>query len=108
MADVIVQAIADNFLTIMTITGSFKVSTPSKNIKSASTGNLRFVLTGALSKSRKEVAKDIEAAGHTMDKTITGKTDYLVAGNGPWGSKHKKAEKLGVKVINEEELLKLL
>ena len=64
----------------------------------------RFVLTGRLNRPRYDFEHEIEVAGHTMDKAITHQTDFLVAGEGPWGNKHKKAEKLGVTVISEPNL----
>ena len=39
---------------------------------------------------------------------VSGKLDYLVAGDNMGPSKREKAEKLGVKIISEEEFEKLL
>jgi len=69
--------------------------------------SLSFVLTGALSRPRPEFAAEIHAAGGKVSSSISAKTDYLVAGEKA-GSKLAKAEKLGVKVLNESELLALL
>ncbi len=68
---------------------------------------LSFVLTGTLSRPRPEFAAEIQAAGGKVSSSISAKTDYLVAGEKA-GSKLAKAEKLGVKVLNESELLALL
>ena len=62
-----------------------------------------FVITGTLSMDRDEMKAFIEAKGGKVSGSVSGKTDYLLAGEGG-GSKHDKAEKLGVKVIDEEAL----
>ncbi len=66
-----------------------------------------FVLTGTLPNlKREEAAAKIEAAGGKVSGGVSKKTDYLVAGEDP-GSKMEKAQKLGVKIIDEAELLRL-
>ena len=67
-----------------------------------------FVLTGSMQKYTREQAKsEIEARGGHVASSVSKKTDFVVAGSDP-GSKLEKAEKLGVKVIDEEAFLKLL
>jgi DNA ligase (NAD+) len=66
-----------------------------------------FVLTGTLPKlKREEAAAKIEAAGGKVTGSVSKKTDYVVAGEDA-GSKLDKAQKLGIKIIDEAELLKL-
>ena len=66
-----------------------------------------LVLTGVLpTLKRHEAATKIEAAGGKMVGSVSKKTDYVVAGEAA-GSKLKKAEKLGVAIINEADLIRL-
>ena len=66
------------------------------------------VLTGALSRLSRDQAKaEVERRGGKVSGSVSRKTDLVVAGEEA-GSKRKKAEELGVKVIGEEEFLQLL
>ncbi len=67
-----------------------------------------FVLTGTLpTLKRGEAQKMIEDAGGKVSGSVSKKTSFVVAGESA-GSKLEKAESLGVTVISEEELLKML
>ncbi|MFM9140657.1 MAG: NAD-dependent DNA ligase LigA [Solirubrobacterales bacterium] len=67
-----------------------------------------FVLTGTLpGLTREQATEKILAAGGRVTSSVSKKTDYLLAGDSP-GSKAEKAERLGVKVIDEAALLKLI
>ena len=66
-----------------------------------------FVLTGTLPTLKREAAAaKIEAAGGKVSGSVSKKTDYVVAG-AEAGSKLDKAQKLGVQIIDETELLRL-
>ena len=67
-----------------------------------------LVLTGTLPTLKRDEAKAlIEAAGGKVSGSVSKKTDFVVAGEEA-GSKLEKAQALGVPVIDEAELLKLL
>jgi DNA ligase (NAD+) len=67
-----------------------------------------FVLTGTLPNlKREEAAAKIEAAGGKVSGSVSKKTDFVVAGEDA-GSKLDKAKKLGVKVVDEAEFLRML
>jgi DNA ligase (NAD+) len=69
---------------------------------------LTFVLTGTLpTMSRDEAAALIKAAGGKVSGSVSSKTSYVVAGDAA-GSKLTKAQSLGVKIIDETELLEML
>lgn len=67
-----------------------------------------FVLTGSLSSmTREEAHKAVRALGGHPASAVSAKTDYLVVGDKP-SSKLSRAQKLGVKTINEKEFLELI
>jgi DNA ligase (NAD+) len=67
-----------------------------------------IVITGSLpGMSREEAKEKLLAAGAKVTGSVSAKTDYLLAGEKA-GSKLSKAEKLGVKVIDESAMLALL
>ncbi|HET6582287.1 MAG TPA: NAD-dependent DNA ligase LigA [Nannocystaceae bacterium] len=67
-----------------------------------------FVLTGTLpTLGRNDAAERIKAAGGRVSGSVSKNTDFVVAG-AEAGSKLEKAEKLGVKVIDEATLLAML
>ncbi|MCH2183660.1 MAG: NAD-dependent DNA ligase LigA, partial [Mariniblastus sp.] len=67
-----------------------------------------FVVTGVLSRyTRDEIKQLIEQHGGKTSSSVSGKTDYLVAGEKA-GSKLSKAESLGVQVLDERQFEDLL
>ncbi len=88
--------------------GVAPVKTPSAAPPSElSLADKTFVFTGALSMPRSEAKELVEKAGGKVVGTVSKRTDYLVVGEEP-GSKKDRALELGVKIISEDEFLKLL
>lgn len=82
--------------------------TGEKRARSSQLAGLTFVLTGTLpSLTRDEARAKIESAGGLVTGSVSKKTSYVVAG-AEAGSKLEKAQLLGVKVLNEAELLEML
>ena len=69
--------------------------------------DMSFVITGTLSRPRDYFKTLIEQHGGSVSSAVSAKTTYLLSGD-KGGSKLEKAEKLGVKIIPEEEFLQLL
>ncbi len=67
-----------------------------------------FVITGTLpSYSRDDAKKIIEENGGTVKSSVSKKTDYVLAGEEA-GSKLTKAQDLGISIIDEETLIKMI
>ncbi len=76
--------------------------------KKSSFAGKTFVLTGSLSKmSRDEAKEKIRLLGGEVSSAVSSKTDFVVAGESA-GSKLDNAIKLGVRVITEDEFVKMI
>jgi len=70
--------------------------------------DLTFVFTGQLQNLTRDQAKEkVKSLGAKFSESVSLKTDFLVVGQNP-GSKYEKAKKLGIKILKEEDFLKLL
>jgi DNA ligase (NAD+) len=77
------------------------------DVKGKPLTGLTFVVTGTLPTLSRDEAKElIERSGGKASESVSKKTSYVVAGEAA-GSKLEKAQKLGVKVIDEAELRKM-
>jgi len=67
-----------------------------------------FVFTGGLkSMTREEAKKRVQALGGRVASDVSRNVDYVVVGEKP-GSKLQRAQRLGLKIINEDEFLRLI
>ena len=70
--------------------------------------NLSFVFTGTLKTIKRSEAKNhVELNGGRVSSSVSGNTDYLVAGESS-GSKLKKAADLNIKIIDELQFLEMI
>ena len=67
-----------------------------------------FVVSGKFTRSRDEMKELIELHGGRNLAAVSGSVDYLVAGDKMGPAKLKKAEKLGVRIISEEEFIAMI
>ncbi len=64
------------------------------------------VFTGALSMPRSQAEQIVKSQGGRAASSVSKSTDYVVAGEDP-GSKHTKAQELGIAILTEEEFRKM-
>lgn len=88
---------------------SFGVSTSEHTVnKGTALSGYTFAITGKLpSLSREEAGEIIERNGGRVASSVSGNTDFLLAGESA-GSKLLKAQNLGVRIITEDELYEML
>jgi DNA ligase (NAD+) len=78
------------------------------NAQSGLLAGKTFVITGTLPTLKRDEAKNIiQSAGGKVTDSVSKNTDYLVAGEKA-GSKLDKAQKLGIKILTETELLAMI
>jgi DNA ligase (NAD+) len=79
-----------------------------REVKSDKLAGKSFVFTGSLARrSREEAAELVTQHGGKISSSVSKKTDYVVVGADP-GSKHDKAQALGVPILTESDFEKLL
>ncbi len=70
---------------------------------------LNFIISGVFENYSRDELKDlIESYGGKILSSISGKLNYVVAGDNMGPSKLEKAQKLGIPIISDEELLKMI
>jgi len=76
-------------------------------VRESSLAGKAFVLTGGLdSMTRDGARKLIESLGGRVSSTVSKKTDFVIAGKDP-GSKYAEAQRLGIKILDEDAFMKL-
>jgi len=86
----------------------FEIDDSDKNVSSVLAGK-SFVVSGVFSKySRDEIKKLIELNGGKISSSISKNTSFILAGENMGPSKKQKAEELGVKIISEEDFVKII
>lgn len=86
----------------------FEMSDSDSNLKSNKLAGLSFVVSGVFSISREEIKKMIEENGGKNIGSVSAKVSYLLAGENMGPEKRKKAEKLNVPIITEDEFYAML
>ncbi len=87
----------------------FELSEEQQQAGSDKLNGLTFVISGVFNKhSRDQLKELIEFNGGKNSGSISGKTSFLLAGDNMGPEKLKKAEKLGVKIISEDDFEKML
>jgi DNA ligase (NAD+) len=87
---------------------SFELSDEDRPVEGPLTGN-QYAITGTLeSMSREEARAKLEALGAKVSDGVSKKTTGVFVGEGPGASKVTKAEKSGVSLLDEAELLRLV
>ena len=114
IGDTVIQAVAAYFGEshnrgiVERLTKEVKILDTEKPKKDTAIAGKTVVFTGTLEKMTREEAKaQAERMGAKASGSVSKKTDYVVAGPGA-GSKLADAKKLGVKVLTEDEWLKLV
>ena len=67
-----------------------------------------IVVSGTFALSRDEMKALVASHGGKAASGVSGKTDFLLAGDKPGPEKIKKAEELGIKIIGEEEFMAMI
>lgn len=79
-----------------------------KSIKGKKFEGITFVFTGELkTMTRNDAEEKVMELGGKVSSSVSVKTSYVVVGENP-GSKYDKAKKLGIKIINEDEFIKMI
>ena len=111
MNESINKYIADNVFMIGKLSTYMNFEKPQIVSNSNSLANKVFCITGSLEHfaNRDEAKEKIENLGGKVSGSVSSKTSYLVNNDiTSTSGKNKKAKELGVPIINEEELLKML
>ncbi|MCC6720663.1 MAG: NAD-dependent DNA ligase LigA [Bacteroidia bacterium] len=88
---------------------NFEINEGDKIVGENKLNGKSFVVSGVFSKfSRDGIKETIEKFGGKNSGSISSKTDYVLAGENMGPAKLEKAQKLGIKIISEEDFLKMI
>ena len=107
VANQILEGLALRMETVLKLQTHLEIYSESKPLDIGSLSGYTFCITGTLTRSRKEIALLIKSNGGKVVTSVSKNLDYLVAGESA-GSKLVTANKLGVQVIDEEQLNDML
>jgi DNA ligase (NAD+) len=106
-ANNICNGLKNNLELIKKLTEEIEVISIEPKIVGGSLNGKSFLITGTLSESRSYYENMIKDNGGVLKSSVSKALDYLLVGDDP-GSKLDKAKKAGVKVIFEEDFLKMV
>ena len=111
MNESIVKYAVDNGEMVRNLARYFTFEKPQTTSNSSSLDGKTFVITGSLEHfaNRDEAKEKIEALGGKVSSSVSAKTNYLVNNDvNSTSGKNKKALELGIKIISEDELIKMI
>lgn len=111
MNESIVKYAVDNGEVVRNLARYFTFEKPQTTSNSSSLEGKTFVITGSLEHfaNRDEAKEKIEALGGKVSGSVSTKTNYLVNNDvNSTSGKNKKAKELGVKIIDENELIGMI
>ena len=111
IADAIIEYFAeeDNLRIIRRLRAAgLQFEAEARRLASEALAGRSFVVSGKFTRSRDEMKELIELHGGRNLAAVSGSVDYLVAGDKMGPAKLKKAEKLGIRILSEEEFLRLV
>ncbi len=83
------------------------VNPKKEEIKNTPFSGKTVVLTGVMTNPRNEIKEMLEEMGSHVTNSVSKKTDFVIVGEDP-GSKLEKAKKLGVEILSEDEMWKMI
>ncbi len=100
--------IEENLILLKKLRAHIDITNPYERAVTGHLKGKRFVFTGGLTGLSRDRAKQmVEQSGGSVTESVGKKVDYVVAGDQP-GSKLDKARSLGLKVLSEDEFVKLV
>lgn len=111
IADAIIEYFAeeDNLRIIRRLRAAgLQFEAEARRLASEALAGRSFVVSGKFTRSRDEIKELIELHGGRNLAAVSGSVNYLVAGDKMGPAKLKKAEKLGVRIISEEEFIAMI